>query len=88
MSATNSDYQQTKAVLVRHNRTPWTFTYSPVYGALIHRTRNSVYAILHTAHSKPFWVARLQAPAWLTVEAELRAERIVFDNGGVYIFPK
>lgn len=88
MSATDFDSLQPKAVLVRRDRTPWTFTYSPVYRTWVRRTRSNVYAILGEPVSKPFWVARRQGLIWLTAEAELRADRIEFDNGGVYIFPK
>jgi len=80
--------QSNGAVLIRRDRAPWAFTYSPIYGELVRCTRSNVYAILHTPHSKPFWVARRQGSVWLTVESALRADRIEFDNGGVYVFPK
>jgi hypothetical protein len=78
-----------RAWLHRRGKSTWMFEPSQRYGELVHITRNgTVYAILAGhKHGKPFWVARLCDGAWCTVERELRARSIEFEDAGDYVFP-
>jgi hypothetical protein len=83
-----------RAWLHRRRKSTWMFEPSQVYGELVHVTRSgTVYAIM-AGHKcgKPFWVARLKddgkgSRSWVTVEAELRARSIEFEDAGEYVFP-
>jgi hypothetical protein len=78
-----------RAWLHRRGKSTWMFEPSQYYGELVHITRRgTVYAILAGhKYGKPFWVARLCDGAWCTVERELRARSIEFEDAGEYVFP-
>jgi len=76
----------TGATVFRRNGPAWRFELSGNY--LEHRTRTgSVYVILSDLYAgKPLWIGRVHGGAVYTVEKEIRAERIQFDNGDEYFF--
>lgn len=59
--------------------------------SLKHKTsRGNTYIIMHdTGYTKPFWIGKLipNSLCWVTVENQLRATSIEFENGAEYIFP-
>lgn len=70
----------------------WEFKDDPEYGSLVYRTGRNIYKVMEGLDfSTPFWVGKLVITkgeeSWVTVETELRAERLDFDSGGVYLFP-
>jgi hypothetical protein len=83
-----------RAWLHRRQRPTWMFEPSKLYGRLVHKTnKGTVYAIMQGIYiGKPFWVARLSIDgsgrqSWFTVEAELQATSIEFEDAGIYTFP-
>lgn len=87
-----------KVYLHRRNKALWIFEPSPKYGRLVHTTRyGTVYAIFWDIQqyvSKPVWIG-LRIPhfydkgdSWVTVEREIRADYLEFENGAKYYFPK
>lgn len=76
----------TGATVFRRNGPAWRFEQQGNY--LEHRTRTgSVYVILSDlCAGKPLWIGRVHGGAVYTVEKEIRAERIQFDNGDEYFF--
>lgn len=79
------------AWLFRYGKPPWRF--DPVPGSLVglfHVTnRGTRYSIMTgDASIKPFWIGVLRDGKWLTCEKQIRANRILFSNGGVYMFPQ
>lgn len=86
---TTLDFAPT-ARLHRKGKATWIFSPVARYGELVHVTnKGTVYAILSDHKcGKPFWIGRLMGNAWCTVERDLRATEIVFDDGGTYTFPK
>jgi predicted NUDIX family NTP pyrophosphohydrolase len=83
-----------KAWLFRKGKTAWEFEPCPIHRCLVHRTRNgTVYSIRsYIEGGKPFWIGRLGVSIrggeyWYTCEQTLRAQRIVFEDAGEYVFP-
>ena len=78
------------ALLHRGDKAPWKFDVLDGHDFPTHQTRaGNTYAIL-TGHDagKPFWVARLiNQRSWVTVEREVGATSIEFENGSRFIFP-
>jgi len=75
------------ATVFRRNGPAWRFTWDRGCRMYVHRTtRGTSYAIVGINEPKPVWIARRQGRVWYTVEKEIRAERIQFDNGDEYFF--
>jgi hypothetical protein len=82
-----------KAWLFRKGKMAWEFTLCPIHCCLVHRTRcGTVYSIQSAvAAGKPFWIGRpginiVGNEKWYTCERTLRAQRIVFEDAGEYVF--
>lgn len=78
------------ARLNRGDKAPWDFVLEDGWPFPTHKTRaGNIYAILsdHKA-GKPFWIARFipDQRAWVTVEREIGAISIEFENGNVFLF--
>ncbi len=90
----NNNMKNDRATLIRKGTSKlWEFVREEDCGELIYRTRENIYGILPGMDcGKPCWIGKVVMNAgkdvWITVEAELRAERITFECGGVYIFPE
>jgi len=81
-----------EAYLHRRGKPLWVFEWCEIEGNFIHTTRyKKTYAIL-ADHFKPFWVGLCVTQGnkdiWVTVESELKADYIEFENGGKYYFPR
>lgn len=79
-----------KAWLQRTSRPTWEFRWDSTEYLLSHTTRRGTrYAIIPGPHvGRPFWIGRLYYDSWVNCEAELRAERIEFENGDTYWFAR
>lgn len=82
-----------KAWLFRKKGPAWEFT-SEFSGSFYHKTKKGTDYAIHYGPScgKPLWVARLiknsTGTCWITVESELQAQCIKFENGDEYWFSK
>ena len=78
-----------RAWLHRKGHRSWLFERSERYGDLVHITRNgTIYAIgSRLRYGKPLCVERLRNGTWSSVERQLKAVSIEFENGGYYWFP-
>lgn len=78
------------ATLLREGKPSWRFEFDSDFNELIHRTKKgNVYAILFAWETtkKPFWIGRyIPHAGWVTMESEIRAKCISFDDAGVYWF--